>query len=208
MVYEDHIKHELEEYLQVGTQILDKMFPIVEIARLIVDTLKNGGRVFLFGNGGSAADAQHIAAEFVNRFLIEREALPAIALTTDTSILTSIGNDRGFEHVFARQVAALGHKGDIAVALSTSGDSLNVLKAVEVARAKGMRTVGFTGRSRGRLRECVDICFQAPSDKTPRIQEAHIAVWHIICAVVERELFAPQCHLESAPGGEMCDYCW
>lgn len=198
MVYEDHIKHELEEYLQVGAQILDKVFPIAEIARLIIETLRKGGRIFLFGNGGSAADAQHIAAEFVNRFLIEREALPAIALTTDTSILTSIGNDRGFEYVFARQVAASGHKGDIAVALSTSGDSLNVLKAVEVARAKGMRTVGFTGRSGGQLRERVDMCFQAPSDKTPRIQEAHIIVWHIICDVVERELFAPHYCLKSA----------
>lgn len=198
MSCEAHIKHEVEEHIQVSTQMLDRVFPIAEIARLIADTLRHGGRMFLFGNGGSAADAQHIAAEFVNRFLVEREALPAIALTTDTSILTSIGNDRGFEDVYARQIAALGQKGDIAVALSTSGNSVNVLKALHVASAKGMRTVGCTGMSGGQLTEYADICFQAPSDKTPRIQEAHIVAWHIICDIVERQLFAPQHCLESA----------
>lgn len=198
MIREEHAKHELEEHLEVGTQMLDNVVSIAEIAGEIVTALRDGGRVFLFGNGGSAADAQHIAAEFVNRFLMERETLPAIALTTDTSVLTSIGNDRGFEDIFARQVAALGREGDIAVALSTSGNSANVLKALQVARAKGMRTVGFTGRSGGRLRDCADMCFQAPSDKTPRIQEAHITVWHIICDLVERELCTPQRHLEGA----------
>lgn len=162
---------------------------IVEVAGQIAKCLRGGGKVLLFGNGGSAADAQHIAAEFVGRYLHERPGLPAIALTVDTSALTAVSNDYGFEMVFARQLEVLGRKGDVAVAISTSGNSPNVLRAVEVARASGLLTVGLTGGKGGRLKRLVDYCVCVPSGSTPRIQESHILVGHIICEIVEMELF-------------------
>ncbi len=163
---------------------------IIEISRAFVDCIANDGKILMCGNGGSAADAQHIAAEFVGRFLKERDAWAAIALTTDTSALTAIGNDYGFDLVFARQVEALAKPGDIVVGISTSGKSPNVLKAIETARKIGAKTVGFTGGTGSDLTSLCDICFIAPSDQTPRIQELHIASWHAICDLVETELVA------------------
>ena len=186
----DRIKSVLVESIQVKHNILERDVPLIaRLADLLVTTFKAGGKVLFFGNGGSAADAQHIAAELVNRFQMDRQALPAIALTTDTSILTSVGNDTAFAQIFARQVRALVWEGDVVVGISTSGNSRNVLKGILAAKERGAVTVGFTGRDGGKLKELVDLCFQVPSDNTPRIQEAHITVWHAICEVVERELF-------------------
>ena len=151
--------------------------------------LAGGNKVLLFGNGGSAADAQHIAAELVGRYKRERRALPAIALTVNTSSLTAIGNDCGFEHVFARQLEAMGAAGDVAVGISTSGNSPNVLRGIEVAKAGSLLTVALTGRTGGSLGKIVDYCIQVPSDDTARIQEAHILVGHILCEYVEQTLF-------------------
>jgi D-sedoheptulose 7-phosphate isomerase len=156
---------------------------------LVGDALAAGRKLLLFGNGGSAADAQHIAAEFVGRFLAERRALPAIALTTDTSALTAIANDYGYDAVFARQVEALGVAGDVALAISTSGKSPSVLRAVEACRARGIATIGLTGGTGGALAGAVDVSLRV-SDSTfsPRIQETHILVGHVICELVDRRL--------------------
>lgn len=163
-----------------------------KVARETSHALANGRKVLLFGNGGSAADAQHIAAELVGRYRRERRALPAIALTVNTSSLTAIANDCSFEHIFARQVEALGAAGDVAFGISTSGNSPSVLRGVEVAKAGSMITVGLTGRSGGSLKTLVDYCLQVPSDDTPRIQEAHILLGHILCEYVEEALFEGQ----------------
>ena len=162
-----------------------------EIAFRLIAALRHDRRIFLFGNGGSAADAQHIAAELVGRYRRQRPGLPAMALTANTSSLTAIANDYSFDSVFARQIEALGSAGDVAVAISTSGTSRNVLVATEAAKSKGMMTVGMTGRTGGQLREIVDWCLCIPSDETPRVQECHILVGHILCEVVETELFGP-----------------
>ena len=158
----------------------------------IVRTLRAGGKILLFGNGGSAADAQHIAAEFVNRYLIERPPLPAIALTTDTSALTSIANDYGVADLFAKQIQALGKPGDVALAFSTSGNSANVLRALEACRELGIRTIGLTGGTGGAMVNLVDylLCVSA-TRITPRIQEVHILIGHTICELVDEILFAP-----------------
>ncbi len=159
----------------------------------VVRTFQAGGKLLLFGNGGSAADAQHIAAEFVNRYLIERRPLPAIALTTDTSALTSIINDYGVEDLFAKQVRALGRKRDAAIAISTSGNSANVLRALEVCRELGIRTIGLTGGSGGKMVNIVDhlLCVSATA-VTPRIQETHILIGHVICEMVDEVLFGAE----------------
>ena len=162
--------------------------PLVVAAETVAACLASGRKVLFFGNGGSAADAQHLAAEFVNRFRIERPPLAALALTTDTSILTSIGNDYHFDDIFAKQVLALGAAGDVACGISTSGNSPNVVKAVEAARAKGLRTIGWTGRG-GRLAECSELVLRVDSAVTARIQECHIAFGHILCELVDRILF-------------------
>ena len=157
---------------------------------LIVDALRDGRKLLLFGNGGSAADAQHVAAEFVGRFLRERKPLPAIALTTDTSALTAIGNDYGFEDVFARQVRGLGAPGDIAIAISTSGSSPNVLRAVEAARGAGLKVVALTGGSGGKLAAAADVTLRvSASTLSARIQETHILIGHVICELVDQRLF-------------------
>jgi D-sedoheptulose 7-phosphate isomerase len=163
----------------------------------IVHTFKAGGKVLLFGNGGSAADAQHIAAEFVNRYLIDRPPLPAIALTTDTSALTSIANDYGVADLFVKQIRALGRAGDVAVAISTSGNSANVLRALEVCRELGIRTIGLTGGQGGAMAGRVDhlLCVSATS-VTPRIQEAHILIGHVICELVDQRLFGAESRQE------------
>ncbi len=161
---------------------------IEEAADMVYKTLKAGGKILIFGNGGSAADAQHIAAEFVNRYQKDRRALPAIALTTDSSVITSIANDSSFDNVFSRQIEALGRKGDIAWGISTSGRSVNVVKALELAKSLGLKTLGFTGGDGGKVKKVADLCLVIPTVSTPRIQELHITVAHIICELVE-ELF-------------------
>lgn len=186
----DTIRAAIQESVEVKTRLLAETNPtLAPIGAAMAEAFRNGGKVVLFGNGGSAADAQHVAAELVNRFLMERKALPALALTTDSSILTAMANDLGFDCVFARQVEALVRPGDVVVGLSTSGNSENVLQGLRAARECGATTVGLTGRDGGRLKDVADICFCAPSDNTPRIQEAHITVLHAICEAVERELF-------------------
>ena len=160
-----------------------------QVVNMVVKAFKAGNKVLLFGNGGSAADAQHIAAEFVNRFLIERPPLPAIALTTDTSILTSISNDYGYADSFSKQVKALGREGDVAIGISTSGAAPNVIKAIKVAKEMGLKTVGLSGGDGGDLAKLVDIALVVDSQSTPRIQEVHITIGHVLCEMVDRMLF-------------------
>jgi len=162
---------------------------IVEVVQLIAHAFHDGKKVLLFGNGGSATDASHIAAEFVNRFLMERPPLPAIALATDPAVVTSISNDYGFDQIFSKQIAALGHEGDVAIGLSTSGNSINVIKALEVAKKNGLKTVILTGGTGGKLASMADFAFVVPSKHTPHIQETHITLGHIICQMVDEELF-------------------
>jgi D-sedoheptulose 7-phosphate isomerase len=162
---------------------------IVGIADRIARALRDGGKVMLAGNGGSAADAQHIAAELIGRFVMDRAPLPALALTTDTSVLTAIGNDYGFQDVFERQVRGLGRKGDVFIGITTSGRSPNVIAALKAARAMGLVTVGFTGSKGADLRALCDVTLVAPSDDTALIQQVHITAGHAICGLVERELF-------------------
>lgn len=161
---------------------------IEDCTDIMVKAFKSDKKLLLFGNGGSAADSQHIAAEFVNRFQIERRPLPAIALTTDTSIITSIGNDYSYEEIFSKQVLALGAKNDIAIGISTSGNSPNVIKAIKAAKQKKLITIGFTGGG-GKLNDISDICFCVDSKITARIQEVHILLAHILCDIVETKLF-------------------
>jgi D-sedoheptulose 7-phosphate isomerase len=161
---------------------------IVRAAELISESLRVGGKLLIFGNGGSAADAQHIAAEFLGRYLLERRALPALSLSDNTSTVTAIGNDYGFADVFSRQIEGLGKRGDVALAISTSGNSDNVVDAVATARELGLRTIALTGTPGGRLRDAVELCIAVPSDETPRIQECHTLVAHLICELVERDV--------------------
>ena len=181
-------KFNLQEHLQLMLQLgaLDEV--IEKSIQELVQCLRNGGKVLLCGNGGSAADCQHIAAELTGRFIDDRPPLAAIALSTDTSALTCIGNDYSFAEVFARQVRALGRAGDCLIAISTSGNSANVLKAVADAKKVGIRTIGLTGRDGGALRYETDICIVVPSTVTARIQEAHILIGHTMCGAVERGL--------------------
>lgn len=162
---------------------------VVLVAGAIAGALRAGRKILVFGNGGSAADAQHLAGEFVNRFLVDRPALPAIALTTDSSILTSISNDRGYAHVFARQVEALGSAGDVAIGISASGTSPSVVCGIETARKMQLRTVAFTGGDGGKLTGLADHTFVVPSRSVPRIQEVHATLGHALCQLVETELF-------------------
>ena len=162
---------------------------IQEVAKVTTEAYKRGNKTLIAGNGGSAADAQHIAGEFVSKFYFDRPGLASMALTTDTSILTAIGNDYGYEKLFSRQVQANGTKGDVFIGISTSGNSENILKALEECKEKGIITVGFTGQSGGAMKELCDYCVCMPSNETPRVQESHILLGHIICAVVEEEIF-------------------
>ena len=181
------IAGELQASIQVKQRVIaEQLATLNTILGVLIQALGAGKKVILFGNGGSAADSQHIAAELVGRFRRDRKALPAIALTTDTSILTSIGNDYGFENLFSRQIEALGQEGDVAIAISTSGNSPNVIKAVRVARERGITTIGFTGEDGGSLKEAADVCFQVPSRNTARIQEAHITAAHALCELIEQ----------------------
>src|SRR5512145_60084 len=185
----DAIVRMLKEGADLRLQMIDSMTAdIAEAAKAIAEAFKAGRKILLFGNGGSAADAQHIAAEFMNRFLIERPPLPAIALTTDTSILTSISNDYAFDDVFSKQIKALGRKGDIAMGITTSGSSGNVLKALRAAKKLGMTTIALTGEG-GKASSLADIALCVPSRSTPRVQEAHIAVGHVLCELTDTLLF-------------------
>ncbi len=190
---QDRIRAIFEESAGVKRQFAQEYASQIEaVAHQMAEVLRRGNKLLFCGNGGSAADAQHLAAEFVNRFLVDRPALAAIALTTDTSTLTAIGNDAGFDTVFGRQIEALGRSGDLVVAISTSGSSLNVLRAVETARRLGLKTVGFSGGTGGRLAGLADTVFVVPSAETPRIQETHITLGHVLCGLVEELLFGEQ----------------
>ncbi len=162
---------------------------VARAAHMIVATILAGGKILIFGNGGSAADAQHIAAELVNRLNHDRPPIPAIALTTDTSILTSIGNDSSFDQLFERQLRALGRPGDVAIAISTSGNSPNVLRAVAAARELGIVTIGLAGRNGGKLADEVDLALTVEAESTQHIQETHITIGHILCEIIEDSLF-------------------
>jgi D-sedoheptulose 7-phosphate isomerase len=184
------IKSQLKSHCEVMTALERELTPAIESAvSLLVEALGAGNKVLVMGNGGSAADAQHLAAEIVGRFKLERRALPAIAFTTDTSILTAVGNDYGFDRVFSRQVEALALPGDVVIGISTSGNSPNVQIALEAAIEKGCRTVALLGKDGGSIGKLVDLPLIVPSNDTPRIQEGHITIIHIVCDLVERALF-------------------
>lgn len=193
--YERLVQARIEESAAVKLVFLvegEAISQISQAALELVRAFRNGRKVLLFGNGGSAADAQHIAAEFVRRFMQERRALPAIALAVNSSSLTAIANDYSYEQVFARQLDALGAAGDVAIGISTSGNSPNVLRGIEAANAKGMVTLGLTGKDGGKLKYMAQRCICTPSDVTPRIQEVHILIGHILCEIVEQELFSEE----------------
>ncbi len=189
---ESLITASIRESIKVKQALLEDQTLLSQIADVVkefVVALSQGHKILLFGNGGSAADAQHIAAEFVGRFQMERTPLPALALTVNTSALTGIGNDYAYENVFSRQIEALGSAGDVAVGISTSGKSANVLRALAIAKTKGLVTVALTGKFRSSLQEVSQYCLGVPSDETPRIQESHILIGHIISQITELELF-------------------
>lgn len=168
----------------------DALLEMIEkVANTCVECLRNGGKILLAGNGGSAADAQHIAGEFVSRFAFDRPGLPAIALTVDTSILTAIGNDYGYEKLFSRQIQALGRPGDVFIAYSTSGKSPNILAALKEARGQKITTVGLTGNAKGQMSDLCDYLLKTPSLDTPKIQEGHLVIGHILCGLVEKRIF-------------------
>jgi D-sedoheptulose 7-phosphate isomerase len=182
---------ELRTHQTVLEQTVEQTGDMIDqITEAIIRCFQQGSKLLICGNGGSAADAQHVAGEFVNRFRYDHAALPAIALTTDSSILTCVANDSGFENIFSRQVEALSKPGDILVGISTSGGSSNILKALEAARALGLTTIAFTGENgREKMGQKCNLCLVVPSTDTPRIQESHIFIWHVICGIVERTLF-------------------
>jgi D-sedoheptulose 7-phosphate isomerase len=187
-----HVKAEIDRACAVLAAMsadVDLQANVAAAAEACVQALRKGGKVFFCGNGGSAADAQHLAGEFVSRFNYDRNPLASLALTTDTSVLTAIGNDYGYEHVFERQVRGLGRAGDVLIGISTSGRSRNVLLALEAARGMGLVTVGMTGNQREKIEAHVDICIRIPSRDTPKIQEGHIVVGHALCGLVETRMF-------------------
>ncbi len=187
---EDIIIRSFRESIHQKEVFINENLPrLVKVVTVLTEVLKRGNKVLLFGNGGSAADAQHIAAEFVNRFMIERPPLPAIALTTDTSVLTSVANDYDFSEVFAKQIRALGHAGDVAWGITTSGTSSNVVKAFEVARRMDMICVGFTGKDGGVVAGMVDHSLNVSTTSVPRVQEVHMTAAHVICEMVDYKLF-------------------
>jgi D-sedoheptulose 7-phosphate isomerase len=184
------ITSQLAAHREVITMIERELTPqIAAMATLLVETFKRGGKLLVMGNGGSAADAQHFVAEIVSRFKMERRGLPALALSTDTSILTAIGNDYGFDRVFRRQIEALAVEGDLVVGISTSGNSPNVLQALEVAREKGCHTIGLLGNDGGAIRNACDLALVVPTADTPRAQEGHITIIHIVCDLLEKTMF-------------------
>lgn len=192
----DHVKAMLKAEFSKSIKLLTDMSQDAKLHEQVatalnytVTSLRGGHKLLFAGNGGSAADAQHWAGELVSRFYYDRPGLPAIALTTDTSILTAVGNDYGYDYVFARQVEALGQEGDVFLAISTSGNSRNIVRAIEAAREKRMVVIGFTGQGGGQMAGLCDLCFCVPSSETPRIQEGHEALGHLLCALIEAEMF-------------------
>jgi D-sedoheptulose 7-phosphate isomerase len=179
----------VKERLLSSTEVVSS---VAKVSEILVNAFEQGNKVLLFGNGGSAADAQHIAAEFVGRFAFDRPALPALGLSVNTSCVTAIGNDYGFDQVFSRQIEALAHTGDVAIGISTSGNSPNVVRALLVSRQKGLHTIALTGCTGGKLKNAVDYCICVPSNDTPRIQECHILIGHIISELVEQTIFYEQ----------------
>lgn len=189
---EEYIKGQLASSIDVKQRFLrdSKLIQQIEdVARQAIKVYEHGGKVFLAGNGGSAADAQHIAGELVSRFYFDRPGLPAIALTTDTSVLTAIGNDYGYDLTFVRQLQALATHGDLFIGISTSGNSPNIVRSMEFCRENNIFAVGLTGSKGGNIADMCDVCIKVPSNETPRIQEVHITIGHIVCAIVEEQLF-------------------
>lgn len=183
------ILEELKESIEVKEEVINILIPEIEkVAKIMINSFKKGGKIILFGNGGSAADAQHIAAELVGRFKKERKSLPAIALSTNTSIVTALANDYDFKTIFSRQIESICTKDDVAVGISTSGNSENVLEGIKTAKKIGAKTVGLSGKG-GKLKKICDICICVPSENTPRIQEVHITIGHILCKILEEKLF-------------------
>lgn len=191
----EFIKNYIEKSIETKRNILENektISQIRDVSLVIAESLKNGGKVLICGNGGSAADSQHIAAEFVNRFYYDRPGLAAMALTVDTSILTAIGNDYGYGKIFSHQVQAYAKKGDVLIGISTSGSSKNVVNAILEAKNKGVYTVGLTGEKKGLIFDNADVTINIPSAETPIIQESHIMTGHIICALVEKLMFSDE----------------
>lgn len=188
MNFDKIIRGQLEGHLAAAGKLLAQSGFIEDLARRIITALESGKKIIFFGNGGSAADAQHLAAEFVVRYRRNRRALPALALSTDTSILTASGNDYGFESIYARQIEALADEGDIAIGISTSGSSANIITALQAAKDKGCLTVAFTGSTQNRCSQLAEITFHAPSEITAHIQECHMIVGHILCELVETHI--------------------
>ena len=181
------IEFEFNEHLKIAQATMESIGDSLEVAaNLCIDSLKNGGKILIFGNGGSAADAQHIAAELVGRYKTERKGLPAIALTTDTSALTAIGNDCGYNQIFNRQVEALANKGDVVIGISTGGSSNNVISGLKLAKNLGCKTIGFSGRGGGDMNVLCDINLVVPAEDTARIQEMHIVIGHTICHLIDQ----------------------
>jgi D-sedoheptulose 7-phosphate isomerase len=193
--FENRVSKSIEASIAVKQRLLgstELVSTVAKVSEILVDALDQGNKVLLFGNGGSAADAQHIAAEFIGRFAFDRPALPAFALSVNTSCVTAIGNDYGFDLVFSRQIEALGRPGDVAIGISTSGNSPNVLRGVSAAQKMGLYTIALTGQTGGKLKNVVDSCICVPSNETPRVQECHILIGHIISELVEQTIFHEQ----------------
>jgi D-sedoheptulose 7-phosphate isomerase len=188
---DDILRKNIESSIEVHSRLLEACLPAMTVAAAaLITAYRSGHKALFFGNGGSAADAQHLAAEFLGRYLLDRHPMPALALHANSSAVTAIANDHGYEHVFSRQLQALAVAGDVAVGLSTSGNSKSILEALTAARQMGVYTIGLTGASGGRMRELVDVLIAAPSNETPRIQECHILVGHALCDAVEQALAA------------------
>lgn len=183
------IANELEDHINIAKRVSQNLSDIIiNATKMIIDSYREGGKIILIGNGGSASDAQHIAAEFIGRLKLDRDPLPAIALTTNISILTALANDYGYDTVFSRQLNALSNDKDIIIAITTSGNSQNIIEAVRVAKLKNIKVIGLTGKTGGKLKDMVDILINVPSESTLRIQEMHITIGHIICDLIEKSL--------------------
>lgn len=186
----ENIRRQIQESIQVKRKLLtNNVNTIKTIAKIIVSSLKKDKRIYLMGNGGSAADAQHFAGEMVGRYKKNRKSLPVMAFTTDSSVITAIANDFGYDYCFVKQVDAFVRKDDVVIGISTSGNSQNIINAMDLARQRGANTIALTGEQGGTLKNCVDICLQVPSTDVPRIQESHITVVHILCSIIEDEIF-------------------
>jgi D-sedoheptulose 7-phosphate isomerase len=196
--FEQQVRNSIQASIAAKQQLLsdpELIAAVAKVSEVLVKVFTQGNKAMLFGNGGSAADAQHIAAEFVGRFAFDRPALPALALSVNSSCVTAIGNDYGFDTVFSRQIEALGRAGDMAIGISTSGNSANVLRGLEIAGKMGLHTVAFAGCTGGKMKAAADYCICAPSNETPRIQECHILIGHIISQLTEHTIFHEQSHL-------------